>query len=308
MRRLVFCAFLVVSFQNLYSQNIESFGITGGFNVPLTIDKGLDKDPRFRGNFLIRGTPIGFQYGYDKPGFGYVISPSFLSIGQKYTIVNTTGGDVGTRDISMNYFSVPVALKFHLNDLAFFRLSLVAAVNFCFLLDGKETFTHEAAKLKYPSGVSVPTDPGYIIAYDGVFVPSVTNQVYVSKDKYNSFQMFGGIGLRSELDLSEKWSVMLDGRANFAVFDSRNKAYLDQLQTPTGAADYNGSPGAPDLYGQRRDIFLSVTLGVSRIITTKPKFKERHTKPLPKVNYEKTKGMGGTGKTKSKGKSKSKKK
>jgi Outer membrane protein beta-barrel domain len=298
MGKLVFCALLAVSFQNLYSQNVESFGIFGGFNVPITIDKGLEKDPRFRSSFLIRGTPVGFHYGYDKPGFGYVISPSFLSIGQRYTIVNTTGGDVGTRDISMNYFSLPVALKFHLNDLAFFRLSLIAAADFCFLLDGKETFTHEAAKLRFPAGVSVPTDPGYSIAYDGVFVPAVTNQIHVSKDKFNAFQLFGAIGLRSDLDLSDKWSVSLDGRANFALFDSRSKSYLNTLANPSGPADYTGSPGAPDLNGQRRDIFLSVTLGVSRIITTKAKFKERHSKALPKVNYSKS--VGGKGKPKKK--------
>ena len=36
----------------------------------------------------------------------------------------------------------------------------------------------------------------------------------------------------------------------------------------------------------RRDIFLSVTLGVSRIIQTKAKFKERHSSPIPKMNLK----------------------
>jgi len=286
----VFCAFLAVSFQSLYSQNIESFGVFGGFNVPITIDKGFDKDPRYQSKFQIKGTPIGFHYGYDKPGFGYVLSPSYLTVGQTYTILNTTGGDVGTRDITMNYFSLPIALKFHLNDLSFFRLSAVAAADFCFLLDGKETINMTAGKLKYPSGVTVPS--GYTVAYDGVFVPQINNQIYVPKDKMNAFQLFGGFGMRADLDLSENWSVMADGRANFAIFDSRNAAYLDQLQKPTGGPDVNGKPGAPDLYGQRRDIFLSVTFGISKIIQTKPKFKERHSNPLPKVNYAKDLGIG----------------
>ncbi len=288
MRKLVFCAFLTVSFQNLYSQNTESFGIFGGFNIPITIDKGLEKDSRYQAKFSIRGTPIGFHYGYDRPGFGYVISPSYLQIGQTYTILNTTGGDLGTRDISMNYFSLPVALKFHLNDLSFFRLSAIAAVDFCFLMDGKEVINMEAGKLRYPAGVTVPS--AYVIAYDGVFVPKITDQVYVAKDKMSAFQLFAGVGLRADLDLSEDWSVMVDGRANFALLDSRNKAYLDELQNPTGGPDLNGNPGAPDLYGQRRDIFLAVTFGVSRIIQTKKKFKEKHSSPLPKVNYSKTVG------------------
>ena len=38
MRRLAFCVFLISTIQNLYSQNTESFGVFGGFNVPVTID------------------------------------------------------------------------------------------------------------------------------------------------------------------------------------------------------------------------------------------------------------------------------
>ncbi len=289
MRRIALCVLLAVSFESLYSQNIESYGVFGGFNIPITIDKGLDKDLRFQPKFSIRGTPIGFHFGYDRPGFGYVISPSYLTIGQTYTVLNSTGGDVGSRDITMNYFSLPLALKFHVNDLSFFRLSVVAAVDFCFLLDGKETFNWESSKLKYPAGVSVPTDAGYTIAYDGVFVPKV-NEVHVSKDKFNSFQIFGGIGVRADLDLSDEWSVMIDGRANFGILDSRNQAYLDQLANPSGLPDINGKPGAPDLAGQRRDIFLSVTFGVSRIITTKAQFKSKRSAPIPKMDLKSPKG------------------
>ena len=289
LRAFVSGAFLMLFIQQLTAQNIESFGVFGGINVPITIDKGLEDDPRFVSKFSIVGTPFGFHYGYDKPGFGYVLSPSYLTVGQKFIIKNSTGGDVGTREINMDYFSLPIALKFHLNNLAFFRLSVVAALDFCFLIDGKETFTHSSAKLRYPAGVSIPTDPGYTIAYDGVFVPAVTDLVHVSKDKFNSFQLFGGVGMRADLDLSEEWSVMADGRANFALFDSRNSAYLDQLANPSGAPDFFGNPGAPDLSGTRRDIFLCFTLGISRIITTKPKFKERHSSPIPKMTYPKPK-------------------
>ncbi len=289
MRKILLGAFLIAFVQQLDAQNIESFGVFGGFNVPITIDQGLENDPRFVSKFSIRGTPVGIHYGYDRPGFGYVISPNYLVIGQNYIIKNTTGGDAGSRDISMSYLSVPIALKFHLNTLAFFRLSVVAALDFSFLLDGKETFTHVSSKLRYPSGVSIPTDPGYIAVYDGVFVPDVSELVHVSKDKFNTFQLFGGVGMRADLDLSDHWSLMADGRANFALLDSRTSEYLDQLKTPTGPADFYGKPGAPDLPGARRDIFLSFTFGVSRIITTKPKFKARHSSPIPKMSTPKSK-------------------
>lgn len=258
-------------------------------NVPVTIDQGLANDPRYISKFSVRGTPIGFYYGYDRPGLGFFVSPNYMTIGQTYIITNTTGGHVGTRDINMSYLSVPVGLKFHLNSMAFFRLSLVAALDFSFLVDGNETLTHAGAKLRYPAGVSVPTDPGYTIVYDGVFVPEVSNQIYVSKDKFNSFQLFGGVGMRFDLDLSERWSVMADGRANFGLLDPRTEEYINQLKNPSGPADVLGNPGAPDLYGSRRDVYLSFTLGVARIITTKPKFKARQSAPIPKMSYPKSK-------------------
>ncbi len=289
MRTIFVGVLLALLSKQLAAQNIESFGVFGGVNVPITIDQGLSNDPRFASRFSIRGTPVGFYWGYDRPGLGIFVSPNYLSIGQNYVIKNTTGGDVGSRDISLNYLSLPVGLKFHLNNLAFFRLSMVAVLDFAFLLDGQETFTHVASKLRFPAGVSVPTDPGYTVAYDGVFVPDVKDQVHVSKDKFNTFQLFGGVGMRADLDLNDKWSVMADGRANFALLESRNSAYLDQLKNPSGPPDIKGAPGAPDLYGARRDIYLSFTLGIARIITTKTKFKARQSSPIPKMAYPKAK-------------------
>ena len=189
------------------SQNVESFGVFGGFNVPITFDDGLQRDPRFVGKVTFRATPIGLTYGYDHVGFGFVISPSLTKIGQKFILKNTVGGDVGSREVQMDYISVPVALKLHLNDMSFFRLSAVAALNFNYLINGKEIISHSAAKLKYPQGVMIPTEPGYIEVFDGVLVPEVTNQEYVSKDKFNSFQLFAAVGLRSDFDLNDDWSL-----------------------------------------------------------------------------------------------------
>lgn len=269
--------FLSFTLANAVGQNIEAFGFFAGFNFPITIDEGLRKDPRYFGRFTIRGTPVGFSYGYDKVGFGYLFTPSYIQIGQKFTIKNSIGGEIGTRDVQMDYASLPIALKLHINDLAFFRLSAVAAVNFNYLLNGREIITNSAAKVKYTPGISIPTDPGYVVAYDGVFIPELNGQEYVSTDKFNAFQIFAAIGLRSDFDLNDNWSINFDGRANFGIFDSRNSDYLDQLKKPAGPADVNGKPGAPDLYGQRRDIYIAVNFGISRIITSKTKFKTKRT-------------------------------
>ena len=275
MRLALALMFVMLSCTMVMGQNVESFGIFAGLNAPFTIDQGLQKDPRFFGELTVRTTPIGFNYGMDYVGYGFLISPAYLQVGQKFIIQNTTGGHAGTRDVKLKYFTVPVALKLHINDLSFFRLSLVASVNFNYLISGQETITHVASKLKYPPKVSIPTDPGYVVSYDGVFVPDVTDQVHVSKDKFTPIQLFAGIGLRSDFDLNDNWSLNFDGRANFGIFDPRKSTYVDQLKTPSGPPDLNGSPGAPDLYGVRREIYLTASIGVSRIVVTKKEFKPK---------------------------------
>ena len=286
-RMRLFCTWLLLfAFHLGQSQNVESFGIFAGFNVPITFDQGLKEDPRFVGKVTFRGTPIGFNYGYDHVGFGFVISPSYLRIGQKFLIKNTVGGDVGSRDVQLDYFSVPVALKLHLNDLSFFRLSAVAGLNFNYLVSGKEVISHSASTLNYPAGVRVPTDPGYVQVFDGVLVPDVKDQEFVSKDKFNSFQIFAAVGLRSDFDLNDDWSLNFDGRANFGLFDPRKADYIDQLKQPTDA---------PELFGSRHEVYLSVEIGIARIIQIKKKFEPKHSsrpivtnKPAaPKRNHKK---------------------
>ncbi len=283
--RPVCCSILLLAFHLGYGQNIESFGVFGGFNVPITFDEGLKTDPRYVGKVTIRATPVGFTYGYDHVGFGFVISPSLTKIGQEFIIENTVQGDVGFRNVQMDYFSVPLALKLHLNDMSFFRLSAVAGLNFNYLIKGREVISHSASKLKYPAGVLIPTDPGYTEVFDGVLVPEVNNQEYVSKDKFNPFQLFAAIGLRSDFDLSDDWSLNFDGRANFGLFDPRKKDYIDLLK----------QPNAPDLYGQRREVYLSVEIGIARIIQIKKKFvPKQSSRPIvnnkpsaPKHNHKK---------------------
>jgi hypothetical protein len=247
-------------------QDVESFGVFGGLNVPFTIDQGLLRDPRFTARFSVRGTPVGFSYGYDKMGFGFVVTPQFARIGQNFLIENTVGGHVGEREVNMNYFSIPAALKIHLMDMAFFRVSLVASLAPSFLLRGEEVISHEAAKLRFPASVAVPNEPGYEVTFDGVFVPAIDNQVFVSNDKFDPFNLFAGIGFRSDFEFAENWAINFDGRANFGIFDTRKAGYIEQLRAP-------GS--VPDLFGERREVFISLTVGISRTLTIKKDFRPK---------------------------------
>ncbi|MDZ7646612.1 MAG: hypothetical protein U5K54_05200 [Cytophagales bacterium] len=142
-----------------------------------------------------------------------------------------------------------------------------------------------------------------------MFVPDMDDEVYVSKDKYNAFQLFAAVGLRSDFDLNDDWSINFDGRANFGILDTRNSAYIDQLKNPSGPADINGKPGAPDLYGQRRELYLSASFGISRIIQTKQKFKTKSSgQPAAALKSSLPKPRSTSGKNKSMSKSKNSKK
>lgn len=315
MRVLTIGLLILVTNTCALAQDVEAYGIFGGFNFPFTVDQGLQKDPRFYGKFTIRATPVGFAWGYDRVGHGILITPNYVKAGQQFIIKNTTGGSVGTRDISMNYISVPIALKLHVNDMSFFRMSMVAAISPSFLIKGEETMTvsspGQSTKLKYPPGVSIPTDPGYEQVYDGVFVPDMDDEVYVSNDKFKPFQLFAALGLRSDFDLNDDWSINFDGRANFGIFDTRKSSYVNELKNPAGSPDVNGNPGAPDLYGQRREIYLSVAFGISRIIQIKHSYKPKvttHTGRFNDANPKPKSSTGGVhkGMTKQKGGSKKK--
>ncbi len=140
------------------------------------------------------------------------------------------------------------------------------------LLNGRELITHDASKLKYPPGVIIPNDNNYTVVYDGVFVPQVDKQEYVSKDKFKAFQLSAGVGFRSDFDFNENLSMNFDGRAVFGIFDPRKDSYVNSLKSGS-AADPR-----PDLYGQRREAYLYATIGISRIFQIKQKHQPKQSR------------------------------
>jgi len=275
---------------SLFSQHVETVGIYGGFNIPVTFDTGLDKDPRYLRKFVAKGTPVGihYEYGTTNSNIGLVVTPSYLKLGQKYFILNKIGGEVGIRNIDMSYFSVPVGVKYKVVKLSFLRINLVAGLDFCLLLNGRETISHISTLLRYPPKVSVPDSPDYRVVYDGVYVPDVKGQVYVDKDKYRLFQLFGSFGLRGDfdLDVEGKWTLLFEAKLNYGLFDSRKNSYLSELKNPSGRPDVLGNPGATDLYGARHDSYVSVICGISRVITTGYKLKTRRTPRRKSFEFE----------------------
>jgi hypothetical protein len=237
------------------AQQIKSVGIFAGANTPFTLDEGLAADPRYAPKYIVRTTPFGINIGYDVVDFGALISPNFVVIGQKFHVLNAAGGQIGERDIRMSYFNLPMAFKYHVTDLSFFRVGILGGIQYSFLINAIDQQSHSEGLLNWPSSLDVP--PGYTETYDGVFAPAVTDQVVTPKEKFKSSQVFVSAGFRTDFDLTDEFGFSFDFRANYSLFDPRTADYLQQLEA--GGA-------VPDLYGRRRDLYFSLWFGVSKLI------------------------------------------
>ncbi len=267
-----------------WAQQVNSLGIFTGITVPYTFDAGINKDARYSNKYNVKFAPVGIHYGVDYQGYGLMIDPCITKLGQNYNVVNIQGGHVGERKIDLTYFYLPVGLKLHIIDLSFFKVSFVASVGFGMLLNGKETISHSGddtrSTLLFPVEVvgvfpSPENDlfeqqnPGYTVQYDGVRVPKQNNLELLSKDDFQSFQIFGGIGFRSDWDITEQWRVSFDLRGNAGVLEPRKSEYLDKVKAHEAIYD---------IYGSRRDLFLSLNIGFARIVEIERKDREKDIK------------------------------
>lgn len=264
---------LFLGITSAYTQQVNSLGIFTGITVPYTFDEGINKDARYKIKYNVKYSPVGIHYGVDYDGYGVMLDPCLLRIGQNFNVTNIYGGQVGERKIDLTYFYFPVGLKLHLIDLSFFKVSFVASVGFGIMLNGKETITHKESKLLFPIEVTgadpytqfEADNPGYDAEYDGVIVPNLNESPLLSKDNFQSFQIFGGLGFRTDWDVTEEWRLSLDLRGNIGALEPRKSEYLDKVKA--NQAIY-------DIYGARRDLFLSFNIGVARTVEIEPKQKE----------------------------------
>jgi hypothetical protein len=267
--------FVIVCICSGNAQQIYSLGIFTGITVPYTFDSGINKDARYRIKYDIKFAPFGVHYGVDYEGYGIMIDPSITRIGQNFNVINHQGGQVGERTINLTYFQIPAGLKLHIIDLSFFRVSFIASVGVGFLMKGDESVTHRDSKLLFPSEVypeltENPLYDDYLIEYDGVLSPNVSSNSpqskLLQKADFQSFQLFGGLGFRSDWDITEEWRVSFDLRGNVGALEPRKSEHIDKIKANTAVYEIDGN---------RRDLFLSLNLGIARTIEIGPQEQER---------------------------------
>jgi hypothetical protein len=151
----------------------------------------------------------------------------------------------------------------------------VASIGVGFLLDGHETITHRDSKLifpteVYPELIDNPLYDGYLIEYDGVLSPNVSSSSpqskLLSKEDFQSFQLFGGVGFRSDWDITEEWRVSFDLRGNVGALEPRKSDHIDKIKAFKAVYEIDGN---------RRDLFLALNIGIARTIEIGPQEQAR---------------------------------
>lgn len=284
MRFAFFVSFFCGSFIFLNGQSNQiSFGVFTGITSPYTFDSGINRDSRYEQRHQVKLAPIGISYGVDYQGYGFVITPSLMNIGQNMNIVNSLGGNEGTRHINMQYVQLPIGFKLHMIQRPTFKLGLVAGVGAGYLLKANETIDHNNAKYRFPAEVFPILPPDYIVEFDGVVAPEKREVEIVSNEDFEKFQVFTSLGFRSDIDLKNSWRLTFDLRANYGLTETRTEAYMAKARE--GKTLY-------DLSGDRRELFASLNIGIAR------SFEGKNPKAKKSFGKRKSKKSGGSRKRK----------
>jgi len=245
-----------------FCQRQISMGIFTGFSIPFTLDKGISFDPRYQSRKDLKFIPLGLSFEYNVADAGLFFSPSYTKMGQNFSVINTLGGKVGKRNIDVDYLLLPIGFKFGMMHNPYFRLSFVWSSSFGYLLKATETLSHQASTLNFPLEVIPILPPDYTIQADGIASPSISQLPLASKNDFNNFQVFGGLGLKAEWFQSSNWKITLDLTGNYGFMETRNEAKIQSMK------NYQELYMT---YGNRREVFFSLTLGLSRLKTLKKK-------------------------------------
>jgi hypothetical protein len=260
---LLACCFSVAHFIGAQPRTL-SLGFHTGVISPYSFDQGVNSDQRYSTKYDLKFAPLGVSFGIDYPRYGFVFTPGLINIGQNYFVVNSTGGREGIQKTNLQYLALPLAAKFYLIDLTFFKVSALTGASAAFLLQGRQFITHDAATYRFQDEVYPILPPNYIPTADGVQAPSVSNFAMAEKQDFKNTQVFLLLGIRSDWNASEDWRVSFDMRVNFGLFDPRTEEYQRRI---------SGYQTLYNLPGSRHEFFAQLTVGVSRYVEFKAKAK-----------------------------------
>lgn len=240
------------------------FGATTAYNATFVLDQGLSKDPRYNSTYTYNWAPVGVSFGIDfGRTFGLQLETIKSTQGQIYDVINTAKQVAGTRKIDLEYFNIPLLLKFMGGGSGRARANFNFGPQLAILSKGVESLTTAKGDYEIPDGVDFATIqqdyPSAIDNGDGTYnlpndVPSTTllpNQKDPTLDfKNKEFQLAAAFGL--DVDLSRHLYLSTQIRANYSLTDMRNEDVINSLK----------SGNFSEIFGNRANFLVGVQIGL----------------------------------------------
>jgi hypothetical protein len=243
------------------------FGVTSGYNATFVLDQGLSADPRYNSTYTYNWSPYGVNFGVDiGKKFGLQLEGILSNQGQIYNVINTAKEIAGTRKIDLQYYNIPLLLKFMGDGSSRTRANFNFGPQLAILSKGIESLSSSAGNYNIPEGVDFATiqqDYGvdnvsqtaqqaaageYTLINDLPTTDLLTKQANDFKNK--EFQLAAAFGL--DIDLSKHLFLTTQIRATYSLTDMRNEDIINTLQ----------SGDVSEIFGGRANCTVGVQMGL----------------------------------------------
>ncbi len=238
-------------------------GATTAYNATFVFDKGLSKDPRYYSTYTYNWAPVGVSLGVDLGRkFGLQLETIKSVQGQIYNVINTAKQVSGTRKIDVEYFNIPLMMKFMSDGTRKTRANFNFGPQLSILSKGTESLTTKAGTYTIPEDVDYaqiqeeykdynPVDNKNGTYTLGKDVPTTDLLTKAQNDfKTKEFQLVAAFGM--DIDLSKHIYLSTQIRANYSLTDMRNEDVINSLK--------NGNYS--EIFGGRANFLVGLQIGL----------------------------------------------
>ncbi len=212
------------------------FGLTTGLNITSLVDAKLRGDPNYQSRTTYHSQPIGFTAGvHFNEHNGVQVEANHVRQGTHFVITDSRNGDrlVGTKDVLLTYWSVPLLYKYTAAAAAPVRFELHLGPQLNFLRSGIEVnrYSGNAVLVASPSTTDL-TGPNSNLA-----VTAGTEQQLAAAADFRSTTFSGVFGLGVEYQIKNTgFYVSTVLRGTYSLGDVRS---ADRVEKAKAVGYYN---------------------------------------------------------------------
>lgn len=268
MKHTIYYVLILVAIFNIQKVHGQvHFGVTSGYNATFVLDQGLSADPRYNSTYTYNWSPYGVNFGVDiGKKFGLQLEGILSNQGQIYNVINTAKQIAGTRKIDLQYYNIPLLLKFMGSGSGRARANFNLGPQLAILTKGVESLTTGAGNYQMPEGVDFATiqqDYGVdnvtqtaqqAAAGEYTLLNSIPTTDLLTKQandfKNKEFQLALAFGL--DIDLARHLYLTTQIRATYSLTDMRNEDIINTLK----------SGDISEIFGGRANCTVGIQMGL----------------------------------------------